>query len=74
MKIYFTHIKNGKVFQQEHKIEKLHREGNDFIVFLKSFNGMIYPAFWLSDCGKRPECSFLYKFSKRQKKIVQRNW
>ena len=50
MKIYLTHGKRGKIFQQEHKVEKLNRRGNDFIVYLKNKNGTIYPTF-LSDYG-----------------------
>lgn len=75
MKIYFTHSKKGKIFQQEYGVEKLHRRGNDFIVYLKSKNGITsYPAFWLSACGGKAEAAMFYKFSKRQMKIVQRNW
>lgn len=75
MKIYFTHSKKGKIFQQEYEVENLHRRGKDFIVYLKSKNGITsYPAFWLSGCGKNVEHAMFYEFSKRQKKIVQRNW
>jgi hypothetical protein len=75
MKIYYTHSKKGKIFQLEYEVEKLHRRGNDFIVYLKSKNGITsYPAFWLSDCVKNVESAMFYKFSKRQMKIVQRNW
>lgn len=75
MKIYFTYSKKGKIFQQEREIEKLCSRGNDFIFYLKSKNEISsYPAFWLSDCGKQAENAMFYKFSKRQKKIVQRNW
>lgn len=76
MKIYFTHSKKGKIFQQEYEVEKLHRRGKDFIVYLKSKNGIraSYPAFWLSNCGKQAALCFFYKFSKRQMKIAQRNW
>ena len=71
MKIYLTHSMKGKIFQLEHKVEKLQRRGNDFIVYLKNKNGTIYPTF-LSDYGNNT--AIFYKFSKRQKKIVQRNW
>ena len=74
MKIYLTHRKKGKIFQQEYEVEKLHRSGNDFIVYLKSKTGITsYPAFWLSDCGKQAEKSMFYKFSKRQMEIIQRH-
>jgi hypothetical protein len=74
MKIYFTYRKKGKIFQLEYEVEKLHRRGNDFIVFLKNKNGTIYPSFWLSDCGTEKMHVMFYKFSKRQMKIVQKNW
>lgn len=72
MKIYFTNSKKGKVFQQEYEVAKLHREGDDFVVYLKpKIEGAIYPAFWLSSCGKNVGYAMFYKFSKMQMKIVQ---
>ena len=80
MKIYLTHRygKKSKIFQREYEVEKLHREGNDVVVYLKSKDVItIYPAFLLSGCGKNVESAYydgsvsltlFYKLNKEQKK------
>ena len=74
MKIYLTHSKKDKIFQQEYEVEKLQRSGNDFVVYLKSKTRITsYPAFWLSCCGTQAENTMFYKFSKKQMEIIQRN-